>query len=186
MAKPLTPSTAAEGGMSRSALYRAAQTGSYERIARGVYLPEGMLAADWDQVEAAVRRPDATICLTSALAHHDLIDAIPAALDVAMPRGSRTPAGGSAISWHQFDRATFTIGRDAMPIPGTGLLLGLYSPERSLADAFRLRSEVGYEVARDALKEWMRRGGKPARLLEIAARLPRAKGPLLRALDVLA
>jgi hypothetical protein len=186
MAKPLTPSTAAIGGMSRSALYRAARTGSYERIARGVYLPAGMLATDWDQVEAAVRRPDATICLTSALAHHDLVDAIPAALDVAMPRGSRVPAGASAISWHQFDRATFTIGRDEMPIPDTELVLGLYSPERSLADAFRLRGEVGYEVARDALKEWMRRGGKPARLLEIAARLPRAKGPLLRALEILA
>ena len=49
----------------------------------------------------------------------------------------------------------------------------------------RLRGELGYELARDALKEWLRRGGKPARLIEIATRLPRAKTPILAALDAL-
>jgi hypothetical protein len=61
----------------------------------------------------------------------------------------------------------------------------MYSAERSIADAFRLRGEVGYELARDALREWLRRGGKPARLIEIAARLPRAKSPVLQALEML-
>ena len=94
-------------------------------------------AADWDQIEAATRRPDATICLTSALAHHDLTDTIPAALDVAIPRGSRTPASTGAIAWHQFDRATFEIGREQITIPGSTQTIGIYSPERSITDAFR-------------------------------------------------
>ncbi len=146
----LTPSTAAQAGLSRSALYRGARAGRLDRIARGIYLPAKASAADWDLLEAATRRPDATICLISALAHYDLTDAIPAALDVAIPRGSRTPASTGAI-----------------------------------ADAFRLRGRVGYELARDALREWLRRGGKPARLIEIASRLPRAKSPILQALDML-
>jgi hypothetical protein len=181
----LTPSTAARDGLSRSGLYRAAREGRYERIARGVYLPTDA-AADWDWLEAVTRRSDATICLTSALAQHDLTDAIPAALDVAIPRGARIPATDSAIAWHSFDKATFELGRDHIPVPGAELMIGLYSPERSIADAFRLREDIGYEIARDALKEWLRRGGKPARLLELATKLPRAKGPVLRALDVLA
>jgi hypothetical protein len=69
-----------------------------------LYLPTEASAPEWDQLEAARRRPDATICLVSALAHHDLTDAIPAALDVAIPRGSRSPASTGAIAWHQFDR----------------------------------------------------------------------------------
>jgi predicted transcriptional regulator of viral defense system len=128
---------------------------------------------------------DATICLTSALAHHDLTDAIPAALDVAIPRGSRTPASTGAIAWHQFDRPTFEIGREQITIPGSDQTIGIYSPERSIADAFRLRGEVGYELARDALREWQRRGGKPSRLIGIASRLPRAKSPVLHALEML-
>lgn len=186
MVSTLRPGTAEQAGLSRSALYRAAREGRLERIARGIYLPADAPAADWDRIEAATRRPDATICLTSALAHHDLTDTIPPALDVAIPRGSRTPASTGAIAWHQFDRATFEIGREEIPIPGTDQTIGIYSPERSIADAFRLRGETGYEMPREALKEWLRRGGKPARLMEIASRLPRAKSPVLQALEALA
>ena len=181
----LTPGTAEQDGLSRSGLYRAAREGKYERIARGIYLPADAAAADWDWLEAATRRPDATICLTSALALHDLTDEIPAALDIAIPRGARIPATQAAIAWHSFDRATFDLGREEIPIPGSELAIGLYSAERSIVDAFRLRGELGYELARDALKEWLRRGGKPARLMEIATRLPRAKAPVLQALDAL-
>ena len=73
----LTPNTAGQAGLSRSALYRGARAGRLDRIARGIYLPAEASAADWDQIEAATRRPDATICLVSALAHYDLTDAIP-------------------------------------------------------------------------------------------------------------
>ncbi len=181
----LTPSTAGQASLSRSALYRGARAGRWERIARGIYLPADASAVDWDQIEATTRRPAATICLTSALAHHDLTDTVPAALDIAIPRGSMTPANTGAIAWHQFDRATFEIGREQITVPGSEQTIGIYSPERSIADAFRLRGELGYELARDALREWLRRGGKPARLIEIASRLPRAKTPLLQALEML-
>jgi predicted transcriptional regulator of viral defense system len=183
--KALTPSTAGQAGLSRIGLYRGARAGRLDRIARGIYLPAEASGADWDQLEAATRRPDATICLTSALAHHDLTDTIPAALDVAIPRGSRTPASTGAITWHHFDQATFEIGREQITIPGSDQMIGIYSPERSIADAFRLRGEVGYELARDALRDWLRRGGKPAQLIEIASRLPRAKSPLLHAMQML-
>ncbi|OMB99878.1 hypothetical protein A5733_05000 [Mycobacterium sp. NS-7484] len=181
----LTPSTADRAGLSRVGLYRAARAGQFDRIARGIYLPTEASAADWDQLEAAIKRPDATICLISALAHHDLTDTIPAALDIAIPRGSRTPASTGAIAWHHFDQATFQVGREQTTIPGSAQTIGIYSPERSIADAFRLRGDVGYELARDALREWLRRGGKPARLIDIACRLPRAKSPVMQALDIL-
>lgn len=181
----LTPERAAKAGLSKSGLYRAALEGRYERIARGLYRSADAPPADFDWIEAAARRPDATICLTSALAYHDLIDTIPASLDIAIPRGSRIPAGDGAIEWHSFDAATFWLGRKTIPIPGSDLKIGLYSPERCIADAFRLRGAVGYETGRDALREWLRRGGKPAKLVELATQLPRAKAPLLRMLDAL-
>lgn len=115
-----------------------------------------------------------------------MTDAIPAALDAAIPRGSRTPVSTGAIAWHHFDRATFQIGRDEIIIAGSDQKIGIYTSERSIADAFRLRGDVGYELARDALREWLRRGGNPARLIDIAFRLPRAKSPVLQALQMLA
>ncbi|WP_232818970.1 hypothetical protein [Homoserinimonas sp. OAct 916] len=140
---------------------------------------------DWDKLEAATRRPEATICLLSALAHHDLTDAIPDALDIAIPRGTRAPLTEGAIRWHRFDPATFDLGREEILIPGSSQTIGLYSAERTIVDCFRLRASVGYEVARDATKEWLRRGGKPAELMAFATELPRAKAPLLQTLEAL-
>lgn len=181
----LRPKNAPDAGISKSALYRAARSGQYERIARGIYRSADAPAADWDWIEAATRRPDATICLTSALAIHDLTDAIPDALDIAIPRGARIPATNAAITWHLFEALTFDLGRAEISVDGADQRIGLYSPPRCIADAFRLRGSLGYELGRDALREWIRRGGKPAELMTIAAQLPRAKSPILQALEML-
>ena len=181
----VTPKTASRSGLSRSGLYRAARAGKLERVARGVYLPQFAVSVDWELAEVAARRPNATVCLASALVQHELDDAIPASLDVALPRGARRPATRSAITWHLFDRKTFTIGRRSIKVVGTDLRIGLYSAERSIADAFRMRGCVGYELATEALREWLRRGGKPSHLVDVAVQLPRAKGPVLQALEVL-
>ena len=97
----------------------------------------------------------------------------------------RAPVTEGAIRWHRFDAMTFELGRDQVLIQGISEFIGLYSAARTIVDCFRLRSVVGYEVARDATKEWLRRGGKPAELMSIATLLPRAKAPLLQALEVL-
>ncbi len=180
------PKDAAAAGLSPAGLHRAAQAGRFERIARGLYRPADAPAADLDWIEAAARRPEATLCLTSALAYHDLVDTIPTTVDIAIPRGHRTPATTGAITWHHFDRGTFALGRTEITIPGTDHKIGLYSAERSIADAFRLRGALGYELGVNALKEWLRRGGKPAHLIELADQLPRARQPLLQALQVIA
>lgn len=181
----LQPKDAADLGLSKSAFYRAARAGTYERIGRGIYVPESEQAADWGWIEAVSRRSDATICLTSALAIHDLTDTIPDRLDIAIPRGARIPSSRSTIRWHSFAATTFDLGRDSIPIAGSSLRISIYSPQRCIADAFRLRGALGYELGRDALREWLRRGGKPAELMRIAALLPRARGPILSAMDTI-
>jgi len=183
-----TPAQAARVGVSSSSLHRMAATGKLERIAPGLYQRPDTATYDLDLYAAAVRAPRATICLTSALARHGLVDAIPATTDLALPRGTRKPAlKGAAITWHLFDAATFNLGRTTVAIPGAGRKVGLYSPERSIVDAFRLRSIEGYEIATEALRTWLgRRGSNPADLLAIATQLPRAEGPIRRALEYLA
>lgn len=144
--------------------------------------------ADWDWVEAATRKPLATICLMSALAHHDLTDEIPTRLHLAIPRGSHKPAGSlsTALSWHVFSKDTFNVGRTTMQIPGTDLDIGLYEPERAIIDAFRFRSTLGHETGRDALKEWLRRGGKPTELMQVSEQLPTGTKLIAEALWYLA
>lgn len=172
-------------GLSDRQLRNLHERGAIEKIGRGLF-GTTTLDADPDLIEAAFRNDRATICLTSALARHELTDEIPSTIDLALPRGTRSPATSSPITWHKFDPRTFDVGRGSVDV-GAGYQIGLYSAERSICDAFRLRHLEGSEQAIDALKRWLRRpGSQPSRLLAVATEIgPRAAEPIRSALQIL-
>jgi predicted transcriptional regulator of viral defense system len=181
-----TTAQAADLGIDSRSLYRLRDAGSIERIGWGLYIAGDAPEANIDYLEAASKAQMATICLSSALAHHGLIDEIPSTTDLALPRGKTPPHLSAASTWHIFDKATFDIGRSTIPIEGSNLEIGIYSPERSIIDAFRLRGRTGYETATEALRNWLgSRGSQPAKLMQIASAVPRARGPLRQALEIL-
>ncbi len=159
------------------------QGGQIVQIGRGIYRSAAAQGDD-DLAEISLVAPDATLCLTSALAIHGLTDEIPASIDVALPRGTWTPRTVAPVRWHLFSRATFNVGRDTMQVV-PGLTLGIYSPERCLIDAFRLAHLEGKDAAVAALKQWLRRAGRPAELLVMANRFPTAAPAIREALEVL-
>lgn len=175
-------------GLSRHRLYAMARAGELEKIAPGYYARPGDLddtTATWAAI--SLRKPSATICLLSALSLHGLTDEIPRETDIAVPRGERALATRFApIRWHSFDRATFELGRAQHPLNDEGLAIGLYAPERTIIDVFRLRHEIGSEIANEALKRWLRRrGAAPAALLELARSFPQALPALRSTLEIL-
>jgi hypothetical protein len=89
------------------------------------------------------------------------------------------------VRWHAFDPATFDIGRDTLSLTATDRI-GLYSAERSIIDAFRLRHSEGSDLAHEALKRWLRRrDSSPARLMQMAGHFPKALPALRSALEIL-
>jgi predicted transcriptional regulator of viral defense system len=179
-----TAADATQHGASRRELQRMLATGEVERIGRGLYRRTDGAPLDYDLVEIAARADQATLCLVSALARHELTDVIPATHDVALPRGAWRPRTSGPVRWHTFDRATFELGRSEIPVDDTHTL-GLYNAPRTIVDAFRLRREVGPEVANEALRRWLRHGGEPSDLLRITNSFPAAKPAILHALQVL-
>ncbi|MGB3685851.1 MAG: hypothetical protein WA991_08530 [Ornithinimicrobium sp.] len=140
---------------------------------------------DLELIEIAGRRPMATLCLTSALALHDLTDAIPGAYDIALPRGFRPIKTQTPVEWHAFDRRTFDIGRETLQLDGQPTI-SQYSAERSIIDAFRMRETEGYEAGNEALRRWLRRrGSQPSHLIAMAAEFPKAHTAMRRSLEIL-
>ena len=176
---------ARERGLSDRDLQVLQGRGRIEKIARGLF-SSSELHADPDLLEIAFRSKRSTLCLTSALARHGLTDEIPATIDIAVPRGTRPPRTSAHVTWHRFNSDTFDLGREMIDI-GAGCEIGLYSPERSICDAFRLRHHEGAVLATDALKRWLRRPGtQPSKLLAMATVLgPKAAAPLRTALEKL-
>lgn len=169
--------------VSERQLRRLIDEGSITPLARGLYRKSDWFG-DQDVVEVAAKAPRATLCLRSALVHHGLIDDIPIEIDIAVPRGAWTPETIAPVRWRHFDRETFELGRESLDIDGGGHI-GLYSAERSIVDAFRMRHLEGGDLANEALKRWLRGGGQPSELLLLARSFPRVQSVLRKTLEIL-
>ncbi|MEU2200573.1 type IV toxin-antitoxin system AbiEi family antitoxin domain-containing protein [Isoptericola sp. NPDC019482] len=177
----LTLESARAAGLRKDEVYRLVRSGELERIGRGVYIRPGELdPAVAPLAGAAAVKPAATLCLTSALVYHELSDEIPLATDIALPRGTRFPAGFEYVTWHAFGQETFDVGRAVMPKHPD---LHAYSAERTIVDAFR----TGHlDQAHEALRRWVRGwGNSPSELLRTAKHFPRTVAAIRQALQVL-
>lgn len=178
-------SLAHERGVSDRRLRGLVADGALERLGHGLYRKADAPPADLDRFEIALRAPEATLCLTSALSLHDLTDAIPSEIDVALPRSRRPPRVSAPVRWHRFHVDTFLVGRETIEVDEE-LSLGVYSAERSVIDTFRLRHQEGEDLAVEALRRWLERpGATPADLLAMARSFPKAEPSLLQALRIL-
>ena len=172
-------------GIPRVTLHRLAQRGEIHPVTRGLYMRGAERVIDLDLAEIAVKTPTATICLTSALAEHGLTDAISKRIDIAIARGTWAPKTMAAVTWHRFDPGSFDWGRNEKPITGTNLTIGIYSAERTLADLARHPSLDQAELV-EGIRRWLRRpGNHPAKLLKSAQKLPGARFPIQRILEIL-
>ena len=92
MPAAFTRRQARASGMSAALLHRLASEGSLDRVGHGLFLNPQDGLVDLDLVEARLSSPLAMVCLTSALARHGHVDEVPARRDLAVRRGSHSPA----------------------------------------------------------------------------------------------
>jgi len=175
---------ARRAGLSNRRIYALRDASTIEQLGRGLFRRAAGEMVDLDLAEALARAPEATLCLMSALSHHELTDVIPDAHDLALPRGARHPALSGAARWHSFDRDTFALGRERATVGGN-TTMHVYNAPRAIVDAFRMRATLGPDIANEALRRWLRQDGQPSDALAIARRLPAAMPSLRHALEVL-
>src|SRR5215210_1970419 len=177
---------AAEGGVHWRDLYALRDEGFLVELSRGVYrLADADMSPYLDLLAVSRRSPQGSICLNSALSFWDLTNEIPAEVHLAVPRGAHRPRiSYPPVRVHVFAAGTFELGRERLRLD-SGEEISIYSPERSVVDAMRLRGQVGTDVAYEALRRYLRRpGSSPGNLLSLARQL-RAGGPMVDALEVL-
>jgi predicted transcriptional regulator of viral defense system len=179
-----TAGEAERRGVTRRRLQEMLATGSVERVGHGLYRRTDSEPVDYDLIEIAVKAHRPTLCLLSALARHELTDIIPSVHDIAVPRGVWRPVVSAPVHWHQFDVSTFDLGREKLRVDERHTL-GLYDAPRSIVDAYRLRHEVGPDVANEALRRWLRHGGRPVDLMRMTKDFPAARPAVLNALQIL-
>ncbi|MGH3491379.1 MAG: type IV toxin-antitoxin system AbiEi family antitoxin domain-containing protein [Actinopolymorphaceae bacterium] len=167
-------------------LYRMRDQGDLLELSRGVFRRADAPVPRYpDLLAVAHRAPQAVVCLTSALAVHDLTDQVPAAVHIAVPRTARPPRiDHPPIEVSRFDVDTFELGVELVEA-AEGERVRVYSAARTVVDVFRLRARLGESTALIALRRYV--AGRDARVGELVefARALHVAGPLRAALDVL-
>lgn len=144
-------------GVNRKTLYAMRDAGIVEPVTRGVYrLASLEPLAHPDLVTLAKRVPQGVFCLISALSFHELTTQVPHAIDVALERGTRKPRldyPPTHFFWFSglaFHEGIETHELDDVPVR-------IYDPEKTIADCFRYRNQIGMDVVLEALRLWRER-----------------------------
>jgi predicted transcriptional regulator of viral defense system len=145
-------SEAIQAGIHSRTLYQLRDMGDLEQISRGIYrLAEIGTVSSPDFVIVATRIPISVICLISALSFHEITTQIPHEVSVAIPKDSKPPViHYPPMQFHKFSTESFQAGVESHEIDG--VTVKVYSPEKTLADCFKVRNKIGMDVVLEALK----------------------------------
>ena len=150
-----------KAGIPRVYLRRLSDRGLLVRTDRGVYrLADEEVTEHTALADVALRAPEATICLYSALQVHGLTTEIAQSVWIMIDRHARAPK----ISYPPIEvvRASGrarTHGMEKRRIEG--ITVRITNPAKTVADCFRYERHVGRDTALEALRDYFRkhRGG---------------------------
>jgi predicted transcriptional regulator of viral defense system len=143
-------------GLPRQYLVRLHHQGKLKRPGRGIYtLPDADVTEHHSYAEVTKRVPEATVCLLSALAFHQITTQSPASVWIALPKGARKPALDSpSLRIVRLSGLSLTKGIENHQVDGVPIRV--YSAAKTVADCFKFRNKIGLDIAIEALKDCLR------------------------------
>jgi predicted transcriptional regulator of viral defense system len=143
-------------GLPREYLVRLHRQGKLNRPGRGIYtLPSANVTEHHSYAEVAKRVADATVCLLSALAFHEITTQSPASVWIALPKGARTPVLDSpSLRIVRLSGPSLTKGIENHQVDGVPVRV--YSAPKTVADCFKFSNKIGLDIAIESLKDCLR------------------------------
>ena len=159
-----------EVGVTSVTVSRMEQDGELVRLSRGLYqMADAPLDANHSLAETAKRVPKGVICLTSALAFHQLTDQLPRRVWVAIGQKDWKPVvDRPLLRVVRFSDELLSDGVESHSIEGVDVRI--FGIPKTIADCFRHRRTVGLPVAIEGLQEALRqRKTTPSEIARSAA-----------------
>lgn len=149
---------ALQSGVHRRTLYAMRDAGLIEPLARGLYrLTDFTPLGHPDLVAVAAKIPRGVICLISALAFHELTTQIPHQVWIAVPRNSEPPRlQYPPIRVVRLSSGPYEAGIETHQLDG--IPVKIYCREKTLADCFKHRNEVGLDTVLEAVRRYRSQG----------------------------
>lgn len=173
-------------GIARATLTRLEQQGQLQRVGRGMYIRADAEPGEHHTlVEATKRVPHGVICLLSALQFHELTTQVPHEVWLAIANKARKPR----TDWPPLRTVRFAeraLIEDVDRHVIENVPVKITSPARTVVDCFKYRSQVGLDVALEAMRDYLRSRSRDTDALWRAASLQRVTNVIRPYLEALA
>jgi predicted transcriptional regulator of viral defense system len=155
---------------------RLVEEGQLVKVKAGLYRLADMRPGETTGlVEICLAMPKAVICLTSALALHELTTFVPTAISFAIPMADKP----IDLSYPPSEPYFFSANQYKAGIEHHETKAGnirVYGPEKTVCDLFRYRNKLGEDIALEGLKEYLKRRNRDLNKLMRFAQVCRVKG----------
>ncbi len=158
-------SEAIKAGIHPEVLYSMREHEHLEMLVRGLYRLTDMPPLQYrDLVIIASSIPKARICLISALSYHEITTQIPHEVYCALPRNSHKPVlDYPPVRFFRFSDNAYMEGFESIDLDGVDV--DIYSVEKTIADCFKYRNQIGMDTVLEALHLYRER--KPLKVDEL-------------------
>jgi predicted transcriptional regulator of viral defense system len=155
-------------GVHPRTLYQLRESGNITQLSRGVYrLADLPPLENSDLVTTAKRVPAGVVCLISALSFHQITNEIPHEVYLAIPTGTEKPKiNFPPTRVFHFSPETYSAGIEEHVLDD--VKIKVYSKEKTIADCFKFRNRIGLDVALEALRQCIGKGGSRKKILAFA------------------
>ena len=149
-------------------LYQMRESGIITELSHGVYRLADLPPLENSDLATMVKRvPAGVVCLISALSFHEITNEIPHEVYLAIPTGKEKPKINfpPARVFH-FSPETYSAGIEEHVLDRVNVKI--YSKEKTIADCFKFRNRIGLDVALEALRQCISKGGSRKNILDFA------------------
>jgi len=172
-------------GVPEYVIYEMTKSGDLIKEARGLYkLAESEPLSNPDLVQVSLLIPKGVVFLISALYFHRLTTQIPHWIYLALPRGTSYPkVEYPPVKAFIRSEKQYAAGVEKHTIDG--IKVRIYSREKTIADCFKYRKEIGKDIALEALKDYMSSASRNVSGLMEYARINRVEKLILPYVETL-
>lgn len=163
-------------GIHTREIQKLVDTGSIVKVKPGLYRLTDLQTGESNGiVEVCLAMPKAVICLTSALAFHELTTIVPTAITYAIPRADKPiKLFHPPTESFYFSQVQYKAGIEHHETKAGNIRV--YGIEKTICDCFRFRNKLGEDIAMEGLKSYLRRRSRDLNKLMRFAEICRVKG----------
>jgi len=159
--------------------------GEIEKIKHGLYRLLQAPVSEYDTIIQATHcLPRGVVCMLTALSYYGLTTVTPRDVNVAIENNRKFVLPSyPPIKLYYYTQEMYVAGISTIIIDGAEIKI--YDKEKTLCDCIKFRQQIGMDVVKEAMREYLHNSSRDLEKLKIYSKICRVKTTLEKYMEIL-